>query len=543
MTEPTSSINELPEYRDNPFIARLPALMSVQEVWTALADPPIHREEERLYPAHVRVQCIQRLGRYFEPLQRHLQLEETFSILLRQGYISRNPLTTDYIYRLHDGHERVRLRDLSAVRHCVRSTASSFALVGCSGVGKSNGIERVLELYQPVINHAEPFSLDQVVWLKLDCPYIGSPKQLCISFFKEMDRLLGTSYLRKHGGARSSIDEMMVHMAHVANLHALGVLIIDEIQHLNQARGTAPDAMLNFLVTLVNTIGIPVIIIGTMGALPLLQGDFRQARRASGLGSLVWERMEPEAAWDHFTENLWRYQWTQEITPLSDDIRQILYEESQGIIDVVIKLFMLTQLRALQLGATRKRPEVLDGGLLRHVAGESFRMIKPMIDALKRNDRKAIAKYDDIRPLRDHVKQIFSDAQMRLSATRPAPPPAQPPAQTMETDAPEAVDPMLGVLATLGLADDIARLMLAEAKAEAPNASPLDLVAGISAKLSQRGPETKPAKPRRSAKVKPALGASDLRAVVAAGGASGKSGYESLLEAGLIKPPLSAFPL
>jgi len=468
-----------------------------------------------------------------------MQLETMFSTLLRQGYISRDPLTTDYVHRLRDGHERILTRTLTATRHAVRSSASSFALIGCSGVGKSQGIGRILERYNKVIVHEEPFSLHQVVWLKLDCPYAGSPKQLCINFFNEIDQLLGTRYLARYGGRRTSIDEMMVHMAHVANLHALGVLIIDEIQHLRQAKGTGPAAMLNFLVTLVNTIGIPVILIGTLGALPLLQGDFRQARRASGLGSLVWERMAPGPAWNHFVERLWRYQWTREATPLTDEIREVLYEESQGIIDVVIKLVMLTQLRALQLGDTRRRVETMDVGLLRQVARESFKLIRPMIDALKRNDREGIAKYDDIRPLQDHMRQAFGDAQLRLS---PRPDVLQPEAPMNGARSVSAPDPILGALSALGLADDIARLMLAEAKAEAQGADPLELVAIISARLAGRGSENPPAKPKRAKpKIKPTVPPTDLRAIAAAGQEAGKTGYQSLLAAEVVKPPLRDF--
>jgi hypothetical protein len=530
-----NDLDALPEYRDNPFIAGLPPLLSAPESWQALADPPIHREEERQYAPHLRAHCILRLTRYFEPLTQHLQLQEAFSTTLRQGYISRNPLTTDYIHRLQDGYDRVVQRDLSAGRHRVRSTATSFALIGCSGIGKSTAIERLLELYPQIIAHEAPFSLQQVVWLKLDCPYLGSPKQLCISFFKAVDDLLGTNYLAKHGDTRISIDAMMVQMAHVANLHAVGTLIIDEIQHLRQAKSTGADAMLNFLVTLVNTIGIPVIIIGTLGALPLLQGDFRQARRASGHGSLIWERIEPGPAWDHFIERMWRYQWTRVATPLTDEIRAALYDESQGILDVVIKLFMLTQLRVLQLGVTRKRPELIDAGLLHHVAGESLRMIQPMIDALKRNDRGAIARYDDIRPLQDHVRQAFSDALVRL-APGPSPAPGAAPA-------PDAADPILDALASFGLAPDIAAVLLAEARAAAPNATPLDLIAGISEKLRQRGPEAQPVKPRRVVKPKPAVEAADLRSIVATGKTVGHSGYQALLAAGLVKPPLREFAL
>jgi hypothetical protein len=534
----SNDLDALPEYRDNPFIARLPPLLSESESWQALADPPIHREEERQYAPHLRAHCILRLTRYFEPLTQHLQLQEAFSTTLRQGYISRNPLTTDYIHRLQDGYDRVVQRDLSAGRHRVRSTATSFALVGCSGVGKSTAIERLLELYPQIITHEAPFSLQQIVWLKLDCPYLGSPKQLCISFFKAVDDLLGTNYLAKHGDTRISIDAMMVQMAHVANLHAVGTLIIDEIQHLRQAKSTGADAMLNFLVTLVNTIGIPVIIIGTLGALPLLQGDFRQARRASGHGSLIWERMEPGPAWDHFIDRMWQYQWSRVATPLTGELRDVLYDESQGILDIVITLFMLTQLRVLQLGVTRKRPELIDAGLLRHVAGESLRMIQPMIDALKRNDRVAIARYDDIRPLQDHVRQAFSDALVRLAPDRPTQVPAPAPAESSGTP-----DPILGALAGLGLAPDIAGVLLAEARAASPGASPLELVAGISDKLRQRGPEVQPVKPRRATKTKPAAAADDLRSIVAAGKAAGRSGYQALVEAGAVKPPLRDFAL
>ncbi|MFT2095625.1 ATP-binding protein [Acidiphilium multivorum] len=408
----------LPEYRDNPFINRLPAQMSMREAWAFLSDPPDFSPSDRNYPAHMRVQCLYRLGRCFEPLEHHLRLEAAFSALLRQGYVNRNPLTTDYIRRLRDGHERIVARDLQAVRNPVRSSAAGFALLGASGAGKSTGVERVLEYYPQVIEHDEPFSMQQVTWLKLDCPFQGSPKQLCLSFFQQMDLILGTRFLANHGGSRSSLDLMMTQMAQIANRHALGVLIVDEIQHLTLAKGVGPAAILNFLVTLINVIGIPVVVIGTMGALEVLQGDFRQARRANGLGSDIWERLQPGQVWNHFVEFLWRYQWTREETPLTDDIRQVLYEESQGIIDVLVKLFMLGQLRVIELGVTRKRPEVMDAGLLRQVAAEHFKIIEPMMGALKSGDRRKVAKYDDLRPLEPHVQQIMNAAQLRLA---PAP--------------------------------------------------------------------------------------------------------------------------
>ena len=305
----------LPEYRDNPFIARLPPLLPVADALAALTDLPFHLEAERRYTAHLRCHCIQRLARYFDPLSRHLALEQRIGTLIRQGYVGRNPNTTDYLHRLHNDYERVRRRDLGGKIHPVETTASGFALIGCSGIGKSRKVDRILRLYPQTVEHADPLALVQVPWLKLDCPHKGSAKQLCISFFHEVDRLLGTRFQARHGSGRIALDEMVVHMAEIADRHALGLLVIDEIQHLMQAPGTGRDDLLNFLVTLINRIGLPVMIVGTPAALPLLQGAFRQARRASGVGSAVWERMAEGGDRDAFVSRMWSLQWTKEELP------------------------------------------------------------------------------------------------------------------------------------------------------------------------------------------------------------------------------------
>ncbi len=262
---PPADLPLLPEYRDNPFINRLPPQMSMRKALAFLDDPPTFLPEERRYPAHERMQCLYRLRRCFVPLEHHLRLESAFSALLRQGYVNRNPTTTDYIRRLRDGYKRIEARDLQAGTNPVRSSAEGFALLGASGTGKSTGIGRILEYYPQVIEHSRTFSLQQMTWLKVDCPHQGSPKQLCLSFFQQMDLALGTDYLNRCGKSRNSLDLMMTQMAQISNLHALGVLIVDEIQHLTLAKGVGPEALLNFLVTLINTIGIPVVLIGTMG--------------------------------------------------------------------------------------------------------------------------------------------------------------------------------------------------------------------------------------------------------------------------------------
>ena len=525
----------LPEYEGNPFVAGLPPLQSQLQLVEALAARPEYHVQERGYAASLRKHCIMRLGRYFEPLERQIQLADRFGMLLRQGYIGRNPLTHDYIRHLQNGAERIEAKSLTIpIRQPVENTATSFALAGCSGIGKSKAIEKVLHQYPQRIQHTEPFSLVQITWLKLDCPHQGSPKQLCINFFSAVDRLVGTNYFNWYGSRRASVDEMMVHMAHVANLHALGVLVIDEIQHLNKTK-IGPDALLNFLVTLVNTIGVPVILIGTLSAIPLLQENFRQARRASGLGSLIWDRMPKGKAWDYFIDKLWQYQWTNVQTEISPEIREVLYDESQGILDIVVKLFMLAQLRLVSIGEVRRGPEVLTDKLLRKVAQEDFRIVRPMLDALRTNDKKALLKYDDLLPLQEHVNQVVASV---LAATMPDEP--EKPADVKPVDEStqgDGTDAILKALCSLGVADDVAQVLIREVMQTNPSSDPLLLMAAISERLVVR--PVKVRKPHARKAEKPAeQPKEDLRRIVELGKQAGKSGYEALLAAGIVKPPL-----
>ncbi len=530
---------DLPEYAENPFIARLPGLMSQRGLLQALASRPRFDEKERGYEAHIRKHCIVRLARYFEPMARQVQLAERFGMLLRQGYVGRNPLTHAYIAHLHAGAARIETGALHvAVDPPAENTATSFALVGCSGSGKTLSMEKILRLYPQTIAHQEPFSLMQIVWLRLESPSQGSPKQLCINFFSAVDRLIGTDYARRFAGRGVSAEQMLVYMAQVAQLHALGVLVVDEIQHLKQTK-LGPQALLNFLVTLVNTIGVPVILIGTLGAVPILQGNFSQARRASGLGSLVWERLQPGASWDRFVERLWKYQWVREPAPLTPGLRAALYEESQGIVDIVVKLFMLAQLRVVGIsGAGRRQPETLTEKLFRQVARDEFSMVRPMLEALRANDAEKIARYDDLRPLQDHVHRVLASAVGETS-TADAPPAPALPATAPEAASSPIEEKILASLASLGVADDVARALIEEAGAEGGIDDPLLLMSRIAAKLSATPVKRK--KPRPEQEAPSEMPREDLRRLVAEGKSAGKTGYEALRDAGAVRPPLQDF--
>jgi hypothetical protein len=212
-----------------------------------------------------------------------------------------------------------------------------------------------------------------------------------MEFFEAVDRAAGTNYFEMHGKRMNTIDLLMVRMAQIARVHCIGILVIDEIQHLNLAKGGGQEKMLNFFVTLVNTIGVPVVLIGTNRAMTVLQSEFRQARRGT---SLIWDRMKDDEWWNVFVTSMWSNQWTANVIVESDDFRNALYEESQGITDIAVKLYAMTQIRAIALGSETFKPSDF-----RIVAAEGLGLAKPMLDALRSGNRKKIDMYGDIAPI------------------------------------------------------------------------------------------------------------------------------------------------
>jgi hypothetical protein len=299
---------------------------------------------------------------------------------------------------LSDGHKAIKAG--SYVLPTAYSPAGSgFTIIGLSGVGKTSAVTRVLNLYPQVIVHMRyqdtPLVLKQIVWLKLDCPHDGLVKGLCMEFFEAVDRAAGTGYFELYAKRSATIDVLMLRMEQIARLHCIGVLVIDEIQHLRLAKGGGSEKMLNFLVTLVNKIGIPVVLIGTTLAMEVLQSEFRQARRSSGhQGDLLWDRMKNDVSWDIFVSTMWKNQWTKQIVPLNDDFKNALYYESQGITDIAVKLYAMAQIRAIGLQTDTLTPDDF-----RAVASEKLGLLKPALDALRSGDKKRIAAIGDIAPI------------------------------------------------------------------------------------------------------------------------------------------------
>lgn len=198
-------------------------------------------------------------------------------------------------------------------------------------------------------------------------------------------------------GARLLSDHGEVKAQQICARYAIGLIAVDEIQNLSNSHGGQSDLM-SFLTSLVNVVNVPILMIGTMKALPMMTSCFRTARRGEGSGSIVYEPMPNDREWSTFVHAMFAFQWTTDLTEVSEEIAEALWDESQGIIDIAVKLFVLSQMRAIRLGSKGKS-ELITVGLVRAVAKDSLKLVRPMLDALRRKDWKALDNYEDLASL------------------------------------------------------------------------------------------------------------------------------------------------
>ena len=406
----------LPQYKGNPLIEALPPALSDEELFEMFTVRPDFEVEQRRWSPSERLRMIGTLRRVLVPLRRHVELAQALDTMLRNGYVGRAPRTPEYARRcqaLYDARK-------SGTRP--RSTSADFTsqlsalLMGLSGMGKTSVVKQWLTQFPEVIYH-EATNTYQVLYLHVEMPSDGSSiKGLAHAILHKMDQLIpGARYFEDYAnGGRTGADALMRGVARVLNMHFVGLIVADEIQNLANAH-KGKQTVMTELVSACNELGVPILFIGTNKAAKVFSLDFRQSRRASGQGLTVWDRLSEgddeygANEWVDFLTALWDYQWVTNPVPLDAQFIEHMYHYSQGVIDIAIKLFASAQARAILDGT-----EKLTAELLANVYNTEFKLLHPMVDALRDNDVERLAQYEDVAPV--GLDDLLKSVERRMKA-------------------------------------------------------------------------------------------------------------------------------
>lgn len=413
-------------HRGNPWIEALPDSPSDKELFDLLKKNDsncIYDEAERELEAYERRECIQSLSHVFIPLGKNAEVVRKVFSAIKEGYVSRNPLRGDWTHDLGDLQTCIRNKDASFSNLSgTNANACGFCVIGDSGMGKTTAVNHALKIFPQVIIHRNYQGTDfphmQLVWMRLECPQDASVKGLCSEFFMEFDKIFHDNTFSKFAsGGRATVDQMIPQMAFVAQRHGLGLLVIDEIQNLSEAKSGGAQRMLNFIKQLVNAIGLPVLLVGTPPALDLLSTDLMTARRSAGQQgvSYLHPLEKGSAVWEQFLKGIWKYQWTAQKTPYSTELADVFHEYSCGNLDMTVKLYMESQ----RLAIARGKGETITPATVRAAANaDSFKLV---VASLQREQAKGKARPLKTPPVKTAVVPQQADAESKTTSHRAAP--------------------------------------------------------------------------------------------------------------------------
>lgn len=414
----------IPRYRGNPLIEALPPALEPDSVIESLRHLPDFEEAQRGWSNSERTQMLDGLSSFMLPMEQQVAVVLALDRMIRSGYTGRAPKTPDGVRiadRIYQLQQEGKGFAQSQVNHSVQISTS---LIGVSGMGKTTTIRRWCASIPKVIYHPST-NIYQVPWLHIELPSDGaSIKGLATAIFQALERRIPRSnYVELYTKGRPSEEMMILAAARLMHQHFVGVLICDEVQNLaNSPKGA--EVLMTQLTSLCNVLELPLLFVGTNKASKVLGLDFRQGRRSVGEGVQPWNRLMPKdkggnGEWEDFVGTLWRYQWVRKPVELVTAHSSFLHYASQGVVDLAIKLFKCAQMRAML-----DKSETLSFELLDSVYQNEFKLLHPMLDALRSNKQRLIDQYDDIRPLDfiNHVKQVqaqFEAGKSPVYATKP----------------------------------------------------------------------------------------------------------------------------
>ncbi len=282
--------------------------------------------------------------RFLVPQLRSLRIYLPFESTLEMEFY--NALTASY-----------RLRELSRVDAVVpytklvsptgAATNAGFALLGYSGCGKSSAIALLASHYPQVIKHHLPDGtvLSQILYIVVSCNSTHNFSELYGSIGREIDKALHLDIYENMINKTQSLGKKKNKVIELIERFAIGICILDEIQQLSFSETNTNTY--ESLLTIANTTKIAMGAVGTEDGYAKMFSVLRTARR---LGREI-----PAVAYcdnlNYFIfvmKRLFEYQWLDKPLALTEEIVDVFYRETHGIIDQAVSLWIAVQDEYLQ---------------------------------------------------------------------------------------------------------------------------------------------------------------------------------------------------
>lgn len=401
----------IPAYANNPLISACGPIKDTIEIGKSLTYLPELPGESANLPFTLRKHLVPSIRDLFIPTPVCISLAETVDVMLRQGYCKRRPGTSEYWNTIYYNNN-------------TQNPPSAATLVGISGAGKTVSLEKILNLYpQFYVHQSFPGYIGeftQLIWLKVDAPESGKLGDFAYNLMLATNQALGTEYfetsLKKEKRPPSMFDEWLG----IAKKHALGILVIDEIQNffklapkIERIKNKTEDKLelriiddqtLKSILTLSNTLRMPLLASGTPDGLAVFRSRLSTAQRLT-TGGHHHLALPTRADDKHFSSTIFptiiQYQWVKNKVQKSDELRDLIFDLTACIPRVYTNLWVASHKVAFEKGVDTLSKEIFIEAM-----NSYLKPVIPAIEALKSNNLNSLKKYEDLLPRDHHVWRL-----------------------------------------------------------------------------------------------------------------------------------------
>ena len=305
----------------------LPCMKSGDSLIAALEVLPGYNPEIRNTDTSVRLMALSDLYRVYIPSQMSLEIYSKLYLALLRSMQKKG--TKLAVQQQNQNYRAIIQQEYSGIM----GGSDSFTIIGTSGIGKSSAISRAINLITKnrVIEADNPYT-HVIPCIIVQCPFDSSVKGLLLEVLRKVDEVLDSKYYQNALRARATTDMLIGSVSQVA-LNHIGMLVVDEIQ--NVANSKNGKSLIGALTQLINNSGISICMVGTPESSRFFESAMQLARRSVGL---KYTTMSHDKYFQEFCKVMFKYQYVQKRTEITDGILTWLYEHSAGITSVVVAL-------------------------------------------------------------------------------------------------------------------------------------------------------------------------------------------------------------
>ncbi len=348
---------------DVPVLLRyLNPMMEREDALRAYASTTKFPGDLRSRPTLERLTYLDEFKTIMTPRPEYADLYVAVELALRAGYKSRHPESA--IGRQHLYRPFPEARSFHGNGNLC--AGGSFMVMGVTGAGKSSWALKTTTL-QPTLIDLNRLTHGEYPYLQVPLLYVRSPSEPTVqgmvhAFLDALGLATGDwAMIEANRRAKFSTTNARQTISRLCSTYFVGLIIWDEFQAIVNANTRGNDVMNNFLMYIRDTAQVPMMYVGNYEMWTAIESNALILRRSTNSGARWLDRFESsdDRYWQLMVETYWKAQIVRNPSPLTDKIRALIYDYTQGMPDYLRSLMVGAHRVALIHGVEKINAEVL----------------------------------------------------------------------------------------------------------------------------------------------------------------------------------------